>query len=320
MRVLFVSYAERTHYFQMVPMAWALRTAGHEVRVASQPALADTVVRSGLPSVTVGRDHSFDQVLVEKSDDEGWAGRVANVLIEPDGVAYPDFVRFMDEATIYSAKVFNDPMVDDLVAYTRQWRPDLIVWEMFTFAGAVAARAAGIPHVRFLWGADVLVRMRQSFLRRLAEQPEAERHDPLGAWLAETAGRFGASFDEELVTGQHTLDQSPPSMRLPLGLPTVPVQYVPYNGPAAIPDWLREPPERPRVAVTAGISMRGYHGFDPIPTKTLQALGELDVEVVATLVPAEGETAELPDNVRTVDFVPMNALLPTCAAVVHVGA
>ncbi len=36
MRVLFTTYAEKTHFLAMAPLAWALRTAGHEVVVASQ--------------------------------------------------------------------------------------------------------------------------------------------------------------------------------------------------------------------------------------------------------------------------------------------
>jgi len=321
MRVLFVTYAERTHFFNMVPVAWALRTAGHEVRVASQPALTDTIVQAGLTAVPVGQDHSFDQVLVDKAEDEGWADRVTQVIAAPEAVDYETFVRFLDEATKFSGKIFNDPMVDDLVAYTRQWEPDLIVWEMFSFAGAVAARATGTPHVRLLWGADVLVRMRQHFLSLHAKQPEAERADPLGQWLSETCERFDCTFAEELITGQHTLDHAPASMRLPLGLSTIPVRYVPYNGPSQIPDWLREPPKRPRVCITAGISLRNFHGYDPIPLDTLKAFGDLDLDVVATLVPRDGDAqVDLPDNVRLVEFVPMHALLPTCSAVMHIGA
>ncbi len=56
MRVLFTTFAWPSHYFPMVPLAWACRAAGHEVRMASQPELADLMRRSGLPYVTVGRD------------------------------------------------------------------------------------------------------------------------------------------------------------------------------------------------------------------------------------------------------------------------
>ena len=61
MRVLFTSWAWPTHYYQMVPLAWALRAAGHEVRAASAPALSATIAASGVPAVGVG-DDSVDAV------------------------------------------------------------------------------------------------------------------------------------------------------------------------------------------------------------------------------------------------------------------
>ncbi|QVJ02393.1 hypothetical protein KGD82_07515 [Nocardiopsis eucommiae] len=45
----------------------------------------------------------------------------------------------------------------------------------------------------------------------------------------------------------------------------------------------------------------------------------LDVEVVATLDAGQLESMRLPDNVRAVEFVPLNVLLPTCSAIVHHG-
>ena len=42
----------------MVPLAWALRAAGHDVRVAVQPSFAATVTSAGLTAVPVGRDRS----------------------------------------------------------------------------------------------------------------------------------------------------------------------------------------------------------------------------------------------------------------------
>ncbi|HZN74657.1 MAG TPA: glycosyl transferase family 28, partial [Micromonosporaceae bacterium] len=47
MRVLFTTFAWPSHYFPMVPLAWALQAAGHEVRMTSQPELLPTMRRSG---------------------------------------------------------------------------------------------------------------------------------------------------------------------------------------------------------------------------------------------------------------------------------
>jgi UDP:flavonoid glycosyltransferase YjiC (YdhE family) len=54
MRVLFVVLPHKSHFFCMVPMAWALSAAGHEVRVASQPDITAAITAAGLNAVPVG--------------------------------------------------------------------------------------------------------------------------------------------------------------------------------------------------------------------------------------------------------------------------
>lgn len=57
----------------------------------------------------------------------------------------------------------------------------------------------------------------------------------------------------------------------------------------------------------------------PVP-EILRALGDVDVEVVATIAESEqASLGELPDNVRVVAFTPLHALLSTCDAVIHHG-
>ncbi|MFB9966498.1 nucleotide disphospho-sugar-binding domain-containing protein, partial [Sinosporangium siamense] len=52
----------------------------------------------------------------------------------------------------------------------------------------------------------------------------------------------------------------------------------------------------------------------------LTSLGDLDIEVVATIPDAQrDQLTHVPDNVRTVPFVPLSALVPTCSAVIHHG-
>ncbi|TDD86526.1 activator-dependent family glycosyltransferase [Actinomadura darangshiensis] len=323
MRFLFASYAERTHFFPMVPIAWALRAAGHEVRVATQRPLVPAVLESGLPTVAVAGDHDWQRRVVAassaKGDWEGWVQRVTDVARTGHRMGWDDLHAYFEEQVEHAWKHFNHGLVDGLAGYAREWRPDMILWEPFTFAAAVAARALGIPHARVTWGADVWVRARRRFTELLAERSPELRSDPLRDWLGAEAARFGADFDEELFTGQWTIDQSPPSMRLESGVRTIPARYVPYNGPAEIPDWLREPPRRPRVCVTGGLTARGLYGADLLGPALLDRLAALDVEVVATVAAGDGERPAVPDNVRLVDFVPMDPLLETCSAVVHMG-
>lgn len=324
MKVLFTSLAHHTHYYPMVPLAWALRTAGHEVRVASQPELTDVITGTGLTAVPVewslgniedlglfGRLHEEASAHVQGFDFAASGERpwTYEELLALENVMVP---------TLYGA-LNNDTMVDSLVEFTRSWRPDLVVWETYTLSGAIAARVTGAAHCRVVSGPDISVRARQEFLRLAAEQEPEHREDPTAEWLERTLERLGSTvgFDEEMLTGQWTVNTTPPSTQLDLKLPTVQVRHVAYNGPAVVPDWLRTDPGRHRVCVTLG-STAADVGVDVV--RLLSELSELDAEIVATVDEATlGAAAGLPDNVRLVEFVPLNDLLPTCTAVVHHG-
>jgi UDP:flavonoid glycosyltransferase YjiC (YdhE family) len=110
-------------------------------------------------------------------------------------------------------------------------------------------------------------------------------------------------------------------MQLPLDLPYLPVRYVPFNGPSTIPEWVHEPPERPRVCLSLGVSGRSLFGGDQVSiAELLESLAELDIELIATLNTEQlASVTTLPNNVRTVDFVPLNELAPTCTAIIHHG-
>jgi glycosyltransferase (activator-dependent family) len=326
-RVLFATYAEKTHFLSMVPLAWALRSSGHDVRVASQPELVDVITDAGLPAVPVGTDHNLwvavRRLLNERFarfDPEGYAamrmGRTPPFDLPSDpGRITPDYLRAADEDMAAMARMINSSMVDDLVTFARQWRPELVIWEPTTYCAAIAARAVGATHVRFLWGPDHYGAVRSSFLRARLDC------DALGGWIGERAHRHGVSFSEDLVTGQATLDQLPPPLRRRGELTYLPLRYVPYGGRAVVPDWLRDRPGRRRVALTLGLSAtERFDGYViPVP-EILRALGDVDVEVVATIAESEqASLGELPDNVRVVAFTPLHALLSTCDAVIHHG-
>ncbi|XKK41895.1 activator-dependent family glycosyltransferase [Nocardiopsis sp. ARC36] len=328
MRILFTTFSEKAHFIGMVPLAWALRAAGHEVRVASQPELAPTVAATGLPFVGVGTDHLLPQVI-------SWVGRMGEDM-RPDfdmmGVAAAEppswealRAGYRDVLVPLWWKVVNDPMLDDLVSFCRAWRPDLVVWEPLTFAGAIAAQACGAPHARFLWSLDLFAAMRVQYLERMGEQPGADRDDPLRAWLENRAARYGVGFSEDLVRGRATLDPVPDSLGVPVptGTRRLPLRYVPYNGRAVVPDWLRTPPARPRVALSLGITATRRLGGHTVDVGTLlEGLADLDVEVVATLsAPEQGKLGAVPPNARLVEYVPLHALAPACDAMItHGGA
>lgn len=322
MRVIFTTFALDAHFLGQVPLAWALRAAGHEVRVVSQPALTGTVTTAGLTAVPVGGDHTVLAAIAASADGAGadWDPAYDLDPVRPE-VHHPTFLRISNAQLTrrFFMRANNDSMIDGLVRFARSWRPDLVIWEPFTVAGAVAAEVVGAAHARLLWGVDLALDQREWFLRECGDRAGSGETDALAAWLGGVLDRYGLGFDERVVRGHWTIDPMPASVRLPLGGPTLPVRYIPYNGAAVVPDWLRDPAPRPRVCLTAGITARSGSGRVSL-SGVLDAVADLDVDVVATLDATQrDQVAVVPDNVRVVDFVPLHALLPTCSVVAHHG-
>ncbi|MBK1787857.1 activator-dependent family glycosyltransferase [Prauserella cavernicola] len=325
MRVLFTTYPEKAFFQAMAPLAWALRTAGHEVLFASQPELVDDIIDGGLTAVPVGRDHATWR-LAESHPEETEAERAGlpspydAAFRRPEDLSWAEMTAGYRHHLLLWHKMDNFPMIDDLVALARHWKPDLVIWEPTTYAGAIAAKASGAAHARLLWSIDVFATARQHYLRLRERQPAEARTDPMGEWLRGYADRYGFAYDEDLINGQFTIDLLPESLRLEApGLRYLPVQYVPYGGKAVVPDWLSHPPRRPRVALTLGITATNrFAGYTVDVQSILDSLSDLDIEVVAAIARQEQDKlARIPDNTRVVSFTPLHALMPTCSAVIH---
>lgn len=360
MRVLFTTHTAKSHLFAQVPLAWALKAAGHEVHMAGQPDLADAVTGAGLTAVTAGAPLDLAAQLDAyqqhdgpdgtgdgpgTGDDPGsgeasgageWDGGADEYQamaerfeywtdmteIRPEKLSYTYLHGVFTAMTTHVFQQYSAPaMVDGLVRHARWWRPDLVVWDPLTFAGPVAARAVGAAHVRLLFGLDLVGRMRETYLDAVRRLPPGQREDPMEEWLGWTMRQYGGAFGEDLVVGQRTIDPLPPSLRFPVRLDHVPMRVVTHNGGSVLPDWLREPAGRRRICLTLGVSHRELLGADRLPLgEVLAAVAGLDVEVVATLNKAQLASAgTVPDNVRVVDFVPLETLLPSCSAVIHHG-
>ncbi|MFB9909392.1 activator-dependent family glycosyltransferase [Allokutzneria oryzae] len=319
MRVLLTTVSEKSHVLTMAPLAWALTNAGHEVRVASAPAMTDTITNAGLSAVPVGTDHALHDALAQEDTVENEFSDWSEPFLDKQN--WEMLLLKYQVAVGYAFQPYNDTIVDDLVSFARSWKPDLVLWDPITFAGGVAARAVGAAHARLNWCLDIYSTMREVFHQLAAQQPPEQRSDPMADWLGAQLESYGSDFHEDVVNGQWTVDQVPTSIQIPLSVKRVPVRYTPYNGRSVIPSWLNEPQERRRVLLTPGMSFGKALGSTFVPLKeSFEALSELDVEVVATLSEREREAVgTFPDNARVVDFVPMHAALPTCSAVVHHG-
>ncbi|MGW3436032.1 activator-dependent family glycosyltransferase [Streptomyces bacillaris] len=337
MRVLFTPFPATTHVNTQVPLAWALRSAGHDVRMATQPDVLDDILDAGLTAVPIGRALDVAARMnpdvpaatdgpeagpEQQDDEEEWLDVLDIGETNPRKLTYDHLQGVL---TTWTHVVHQDtnprPVIAELTEFARSWKPDLVIWDTMYYAGGVAAMASGAAHARLLFGLDLMGWARQHYRAHLARRPPELRDDPLEEWLDPLLRSYGRMFTEEAVLGQWTIDPLPASLRLPVDRPFTPVRYVPFNGQSPFPEWLREPPARPRVCLTLGRSFREIVGGDPASVQALlEAVAALDIEVIATLDTGQlGSLLRVPDNVRVVDFVPLDLLLPTCAAIVHHG-
>jgi glycosyltransferase (activator-dependent family) len=327
MRILFTVIPEKTTFLHTVPLAWALRTAGHEVMVASAPSFAGTITQAGLTAVPVGRDASLWRVdgMNPKKLEESRPGLPTpwNVVVEPDDVSWLDQLYGHFNAVEQGHKPENFPIIAGVVDFARHWQPDLIIWEPLSYAGAIAAKACGAAHARMLWSIDILGATREHYLRLRDEQPPGERADPLAEWLGGYGRKYGYEFTEDMVTGHFTIDQMPSSLRMTAGrLHYAPIQYIPYGGPAVISGWLRTAPEQPRVGLTLGTTATDrFAGYTFSIKDALDALSDVDIEVVATIAESEQHKfGRVPDNTRVIPYAPLDVLAATCSVMInHAG-
>ncbi len=314
MRVLFTVSAWRGHWYPLVPLGWALQASGHDVQVVCAPSQRDAVARAGLTPVPV---------LAEI--DMTFLGRLQNVWNAQEGSwpykALPphpvtgvpmaslnefSFGEFTREAGKRLATPTRESF-DAAVEFARAWKPDLVVHELLSMEGILAARVLGVPSVLHLWG-PIGTDEDEPGLR---VKPE----DPTGAFR-----RHGvAEFAPEQIT--HVVDPCPALLRPLTSAERLPVRYVPYNGQGSAPDWALERSGKPRVCVVWGNSatrMAGPQAF--VLPQIVEAVTGLGAEVVLTANATDvAALGDLPDGVRVLEGCPLHLLLPACDAVVHHG-
>ena len=315
MKVLLVPWSQPTFYYQMVPLAWAFRAAGADVRVAGQPQVAAAVKNSGLTVTQVGDGYDYLPAFQRIADDIARHNRAhpdRRTSLEQKAAPSPEMRRKVLEQKFEPFVETAVVMAGELVELAASWGPDLVVTNPFVLAAPLAAHAAGARLVHHLTGPAVERQM--GFFPGSGAAPELWTSK-----LVELYGRHGVPVRPEYAAA--TVDPCPESLQYPGTPDRLPIRFVPYNGPGDAPLWLSRPPARRRVCVTWGTTTTqlGGEGTFLVPD-ILAALADLDVEVVLAIKGSDRALlGDIPANVRVVEELPLHLLLPSCDAVVHQG-
>jgi UDP:flavonoid glycosyltransferase YjiC (YdhE family) len=286
-RALFVAGQTRGLIFPLVPLAWALRAAGHDVLVTAPQNAMEAIVQTGLPGLACSPAVEMKDVMrVDRS------GRP---LARPRDEAEDLAIGGVGLGRLAAR------CVDGLLDVAAAWRPDLLVGVASAYAGALAAARLGVPWVR------------QSVDLGSPPVLDAAAAEELAPELA----RLGLDRMPEPAL---FLDTCPPSLRRPDAPAGRGVRYIPYNDTGELAPWVLARPDRPRLCITLGSRViRGKRGGLEDLARLVHALATLPVElVVAATEEMARELGPLPEGVRA-GWLPLDAVVPTCDVVVHHG-
>jgi UDP:flavonoid glycosyltransferase YjiC (YdhE family) len=293
MRVLVTSTPGTGHLHPLVPLARELVLAGHEVVWATAASSCAKVESYGFPAVPCGLDGNARlPVFLE---------RAAHFRELP-----PRQGRAVQFPVLFG-EVAAPVMRDDLVEVFDDFRPQLVVHEFAELAAAPMATARGIATVSVGFSGAV--------------------SDDLQAALEESVApvweREGLSVDAAGINGDLFLHPFPAALDTPReDGPSAPMRPLSFDGApsAAPPGWISTfGAERPGVYVTFGTEVAGRAPW----TAILEALADLDVDVVATVGGRlDPETlGPLAANTRVERYVPQSFILERSKLVIsHGGA
>lgn len=325
MRIMFTVLPVTSHVMALAPLATALQSAGHQVRVVTHdhPGTVAAITGAGLTAVPLDGTIDLAAAVGDTFTNETLERIARTTGVDPDDTNTWSMIRnyvVASYAFYYPATTEAAGVTDEMVRFAQDWQPELVIWDPLFFPSPLAARAIGAAHARLLWGLDRFGWLRDQYTRGRHSRGAAEP-DLMAELMRPQLSRYGIEFDEDLIVGQWTVDPWPEVIRLPLNLDYLAMRPVPFNGATAVPDWLRGAPERPRVCLTLGTSGRDLFADNGISISDVFTMAaDLDVELVATLTEAQLTGVDsIPENVRLTDYTPLNQLLPTCSAVIHLG-
>jgi UDP:flavonoid glycosyltransferase YjiC (YdhE family) len=277
----------------MVPLALALRGAGHEVAFATEARFCPRVERAGFRAFPAGIG----------------PGRVLERTLARPDAAPPGPANAWRFGAQMFAGVAAPAKVPDLVEVIGAWGPQLVVHDVTDFAGPVAAAHAGLPYAAHSLGPLFPIEF-----SRLGAELVAPLWQEWGVTQQPLGGMFASAY----------LDICPPSLQSAdvdlVGPVARPLRPVPFDAVAgeALPPWALDLPPQPTAYVTLGTLDNDAPGVIEAAVEGLR--GE-PLNVIVTVGPNRDpeELGPQPANVHVERYVPQSLLLPHCDVVVAHG-
>ncbi|KPI15579.1 UDP-glucuronosyl/UDP-glucosyltransferase [Actinobacteria bacterium OK074] len=305
MRTVMTCLPYYSHLAPLLPVAAALRRAGHTVAVATAPApaMADQLARSGIEHLPLPNVRTLEQLL---TDPEFASSPGMPDSPEEDPVELARARARPGRLTRARAGSLAGTFARDLLDATRAWHPDLIVRECNELGGYLAAERLGLP--RAVLDISPLAALNLPFVRDSLNGQRVELGlDPV---------------DDPWHPVRGTLAGLIPRAWYPSSLPAPPARsYRPPGTAAAVLDraFADLPGDRPLVLAGLGtVAAAVVPETGQLLTAIVTALGELPcTAVVAVGADAADWQGPRPANVRLVPFVPLAQLL--CGAELFVS-
>lgn len=283
MKVIILAGVAPSTIFSHVPLGMALRNAGHQVMMAaSVKELIPTITEVGLAAVPVTDPDRTTQQIIES---DGKPVQVPEDPLERERLTGRWYGR-LEAVTL-----------DALLAFAKDWRPDVVIGGIAAYAAPLLAARLGIPWVRHAW--DI--------------------HDPrlmdIGAAdeLREQLAELGM---DRIPDPDMLIDITPPSLRARDAAPAQMMRWIPGNSQCRMEPWMYTRGAGTRIGVTVGTGVANYNQYDYLQD-IVENVSALDAEVVVPITEdAAPVLRERLKNVRA-GWIPMDVLAPTCDVLVH---
>ncbi|HEX8430926.1 MAG TPA: glycosyltransferase, partial [Longimicrobium sp.] len=307
-RFLFSTTPGYGHIYPLMPLARALKQAGHAVAFATSASRQPMVEAFGFDFFAVGgdlrADPEYQQVKAELE--------AMPLTLESEMINY-------SRIWCGIAPRLRTP---DLVEIARMWQPDMFIREAGEYGAVIAAEYLGLPHATVSF---------TTALKGMAifEGGAAERLDPIRQ-------HWGLAPDPALTSLYRylNLSYSPPSFSrqdvggsggggsIPATTHFIRPEIFDNAANERLPDWVERLPAQPTVYVTLGTEVNKEADLYPRVLQTIIAgLRDAPVNLIVTLG-RDKDPADFgpqPANVHIERYIPQSLLLRHCSLMVMHG-